>query len=132
MQECKTKLLTHSKAVKQYKKEIVDIRKKLAAKPKEAAAAPAQNYSKGVVFRIQIGAYQGVDLQQYGEQSNFDVESAEGLQKFSIGAFRDYQQAEGLKQYLQEMGVKDAWIVSYKDGVRVNINEATGTAATAN
>ena len=108
------------------------MRKQLAEKPKQTPVDPAQNYSKGVVFRIQIGAYQGVDLQQYGEQSNFDVEKAEGLQKFSIGAFRDYQQAEGLKRYLQEMGVKDAWIVSYKDGVRVNINEATGTAATAN
>ncbi len=39
-----------------------------------------------------------------------------GEQKFTIGIFRDYWEADKFKKYMREMGVKDAWIVPYKDG----------------
>jgi len=46
-----------------------------------------------------------------------------GLQKISVGFFRDYWEADTLKKYLREMGVKDAWIVPFKDGKRVPIKD---------
>ncbi|MEM8893514.1 MAG: Ezrin/radixin/moesin family protein [Bacteroidota bacterium] len=79
----------------------------------------------GVVFKVQIGAYTNKeDLSKYSANStNFDAESENGVQKFTIGAFRDYWEADTFKKYLREMGVKDAWIVSFKDGSRVPIKD---------
>ena len=62
-------------------------------------------------------------MSKYDNSSNFGVENKDGLQKFTIGVFRDYWEADTFKKYLREMGVKDAWVVSYKDGVRVPIKE---------
>ncbi len=79
----------------------------------------------GVVFRVQIGAFRNKDLSKYFDNhENFAGETDEdGTQKFTIGQFRDYWEADTFKKYLREMGVKDAWIVPYKDGTRVDIKE---------
>ncbi|MEQ8552637.1 MAG: Ezrin/radixin/moesin family protein [Cyclobacteriaceae bacterium] len=99
----------------------------------EASSKPAQpvnadkggiNESVGVVFKVQIGAYNQKDLSKYGDKAkNFSQETEDGLNKFTVGAFRDYWEADTFKKYLREMGVKDAFIVSYKDGQRVDIKE---------
>jgi hypothetical protein len=95
------------------------------AKLKEAPAATSMDFSKGVVFKVQIGAFKNKDLSKYFENNpNFGGEAAEkGEQKFTIGIFRDYWEADTFKKYMREMGVKDAWIVPYKDGVRVDIKD---------
>jgi len=91
-------------------------------------AAPVVNtmdYSKGVVFKVQIGAFTNKDLSKYFENNpNFSGEVKEGdPQKVTIGIFRDYWEADTFKKYLREMGVKDAWIVPYKDSQRVEIKD---------
>ena len=43
--------------------------------------------------------------------------------RYTLGEFRDYWEADKFKKYLREMGVKDAWIVPYKDGKRVPIKD---------
>jgi len=92
------------------------------------AAPPVVNkmdYSKGVVFKVQIGAFKNKDLAKYFENNpNFSGEVKEGEpQKVTIGIFRDYWEADTFKKYLREMGVKDAWIVPYKDSQRVEIKD---------
>ncbi len=92
------------------------------------AAPPAPNpmdFSKGVVFKVQIGAFKNKDLSKYFDNNpNFSGEVKEGdPQRVTIGIFRDYWQADTFKKYLREMGVKDAWIVPYKDGTRVEIKD---------
>jgi len=89
---------------------------------------PAPNpldFSKGVVFKVQIGAFKNKDLAKYFDNNpNFGGEATEkGEQKFTIGVFRDYWDADKFKKYLREMGVKDAWIVPFKDGQRVEIKD---------
>lgn len=80
--------------------------------------------SKGIVFKVQLGAYgKKEDLSKYDSSPNFGAESADGLQKYTIGVFRDYWEADNFKKHLRTMGVKDAWVVSYKDGVRVPIKD---------
>ncbi|MDE0471730.1 MAG: Ezrin/radixin/moesin family protein [Ekhidna sp.] len=79
--------------------------------------------SRGVVFKVQLGAFRQKDLQQYDTSSNFSAENEDGLQKYTIGVFKDYYQADKFKKYLREMGVKDAWVVSYRDGQRVPTRE---------
>ena len=92
-----------------------------AAPPK----ADPTDYTTGVVFRVQIGAFKNKDLSKYFENNpNFGGEAAEsGEQKVTIGIFRDYWAADEFKKYLREMGVKDAWIVPYRDGQRVDIKD---------
>ncbi|HEX5171065.1 MAG TPA: Ezrin/radixin/moesin family protein [Cyclobacteriaceae bacterium] len=83
------------------------------------------DYSKGIVFKVQIGAFRNKDLSKYFENNpNFGGEKGEdGAQRYTIGVFRDYWEADTFKKYMREMGVKDAWIVPYKDGVRVEIKD---------
>jgi len=83
------------------------------------------DFSRGVIFKVQIGAFKNKDLSKYfNNNPNFGGEAAEkGEQKFTIGIFRDYWDADKFKKYMREMGVKDAWIVPYKDGVRVEIKD---------
>ncbi|NMM47103.1 Ezrin/radixin/moesin family protein [Marinigracilibium pacificum] len=87
----------------------------------------ASGYSmdeSGVVFKVQVGAFKNKDLSKYFENHpNFGGETEDGLQKITLGQFRDYWEADTFKKYLREMGVKDAWIVAYKDGNRVPLKD---------
>lgn len=104
-------------------------KEKVAAKP--AAMESGEKMIDGVVFKVQIGAFRNKDLSKYFENNeNFGGETADGTQKITIGQFRDYWEADTFKKYMREMGVKDAWIVPYKDGVRVEIKDVLeGVAA---
>ena len=81
--------------------------------------------SKGVLFKVQIGAFRNKDLSKYfGASENFGGEvDSDGTQRYTLGNFKDYWQADKFKKYLREMGVKDAWIVPYKDGRRVPMKD---------
>ena len=83
------------------------------------------DFSRGVVFKVQIGAFRNKDLAKYFDNNpNFGGEKGEdGAQRYTIGVFRDYWEADTFKKYMREMGVKDAWIVPYNDGVRVEIKD---------
>jgi chromosome segregation ATPase len=103
-----------------------------AAKRKisEMSAAPKpkpvdnDNYEEGVVFKVQVGAFKNNDLSEYADtQEEFNMDTDGELQKYTLGVFRDYWEADKFKKYLRKMGVKEAWIVSYQDGVRVPIKD---------
>jgi hypothetical protein len=81
--------------------------------------------TQGVIFKVQIGNFKNKDLSKYFENNpNFSGEvDTDGTKKYTLGNFADYWEADRFKKYLREMGVKDAWIVSYKDGKRVPIKE---------
>jgi hypothetical protein len=80
---------------------------------------------KGVVFKLQVGAFEKVKLpEDLNDAKNLATEDKSNVQKILLGKFRDYDMAKKFQGYLKEMGLKDAWIVSYKDGVRVPIEEA--------
>lgn len=95
------------------------------AQMKETPVINPMDFSKGVVFKVQIGAFKNKDLAKYFENNpNFGGEVKEGEpQKITIGIFRDYWEADTFKKYMREMGVKDAWIVPYRDGTRVEIKD---------
>lgn len=95
------------------------------AQLKENPVINPMDFSKGVVFKVQIGAFKNKDLAKYFENNpNFGGEVKEGEpQKITIGIFRDYWEADTFKKYMREMGVKDAWIVPYRDGQRVEIKD---------
>lgn len=82
-------------------------------------------YKGGVIFKVQIGAFKNKDLSKYFENNkNFSGDiDADGVKKYTLGYFNDYWEADNFKKYLREMGVKDAWIVAYKNGQRVNLRD---------
>jgi hypothetical protein len=81
--------------------------------------------SKGVVYKVQIGSFKNKDLSKYFDNNpNFSGEiDSDGTKKYTLGVFGDYWEADKFKKALREMGVKDAWVVAYKDGKRVNIKD---------
>ncbi|MBY0434703.1 MAG: Ezrin/radixin/moesin family protein [Cyclobacteriaceae bacterium] len=86
------------------------------------------DFSKGVVFKVQVGAFKNKDLSKYFDNNpNFGGEAADkdgnDPQRITIGIFRDYWEADTFKKYMRDMGVKDAWIVPYRDGQRVEIKD---------
>lgn len=79
----------------------------------------------GLVYRVQIGAYVFYEMSNPPDQGgDFVAERADGFNKYVIGSFREYDEAQAFKDELQKMGMNDAWVVPYIDGVRVTINEA--------
>lgn len=117
--------------------ELTNLRSQLSAsraeiaqlKSSPAAAAPVNpmDFSKGVIFKVQIGAFKNKDLSKYFENNpNFGGEAAKAegeAQRLTIGVFRDYWEADTFKKYMREMGVKDAWIAPYRDGQRVEMKD---------
>jgi cell division protein FtsN len=79
----------------------------------------------GTWFKVQVGAFENIDMSEYFKNNpNFSGEQTEeGLQRITLGRFRDYWEADRFKKTLRKMGVKEAWIVPYKEGVRVPLKE---------
>lgn len=115
--------------IAQYQDQVSGLRKDLAAAKKasakpasDAGASVSQVDTKGVIFKVQIGAFKKKDLSKFSQNNPaFNTDSKDGLMKYSVGTFRDYWEADTFKKYLREVGVKDAFIVSFKDGKSVSI-----------
>ena len=124
--ELETQLSDRAAEVDKVKTQLQESDKKATeamAAAKSDVGAPLN--SKGVVFKVQVGAFKNKDLTKYFQNSkNFsgDVD-ADGTKKYTLGFFGDYWEAENFKKYLREMGVKDAWIVAYKNGGRVELKD---------
>lgn len=118
-----------------YQQQVSDLRDELSkaqtqAKPQNVATRSTGGNveeSKGIVFKVQLGAFRQKDLKEYENSPNFSAEDENGLQKFTLGVFRDYYKADKFKKHLRSMGVKEAWIVSYRDGQRVPIKDVLGS-----
>lgn len=137
------KLITSEKKLSNLKAQIDEMRSEIAVTERrnemlekqvaslEALSAPkkaqpkSQEVLKGVVFRVQIGGFKKRNLLEYNEEDNLiRVETnANGIQEISLGVFRNYKKAQVFKKHLREMGLKDAWIVPYKDGERVLLKD---------
>ncbi len=87
------------------------------------ATTAVDDYTKGIVYRVQIGAFRNPKLKSLQTTGQFWVEDGDGTKKYTIANFRDYWEANTFKKYMRKMGVKDAWIVAYEDDQRKNIKE---------
>lgn len=87
--------------------------------------AKEDNTPRGLIFKVQIGAFEKFNINQYlNETENFEGESADGLNKYTIGNFRDPNLADAFRLDIRKMGIKDAWLVPYRDGIRITMTEA--------
>lgn len=113
--------------ISRMRSELTSVKAELA-QLKENPVINPMDFSKGVVFKVQVGAFKNKDLSKYFDNNpNFGGEAAgkdsTDPQRITIGIFRDYWEADTFKKYMRDMGVKDAWIVPYKDGARVEIKD---------
>lgn len=81
-------------------------------------------WQKGIVFKVQLAAFDEFDLRDLTENgSDLKIIDEEGYIKYVLGQFRDYKMADQFKKKLRKIGVKEAWIVPYKDGQRVPLKD---------
>ncbi|MEM7297980.1 MAG: SPOR domain-containing protein [Bacteroidota bacterium] len=117
-------ILTYQSQVGDLREELSRVQSQQQEQPAQPTGNVAVQDTKGVVFKVQLGAFKKKeDLSQYNNSQNFSAEVQDGLQKVSVGAFRDYWEADKLKKFLREMGAKEAFIVSYRDGQRVPLKD---------
>lgn len=80
----------------------------------------------GLVYKVQLGAFVHFDINKYLKETdkNFEGETQDGMNKYTMGNFRDKMVAETFKEDIRKMGIPDAWIVPHIDGTRVTMEEA--------
>lgn len=86
--------------------------------------AQTNDWDNGVVFKVQLAAFDDFDLRDLTENgSDLKIIDQDGYIKYILGQFRDYDMADKFKKKLRKLGVKEAWIVPYKDGQRVPLKD---------
>jgi hypothetical protein len=75
---------------------------------------------------VQIGAYTKfkIDDKLTNTESNFSGETVDGMNKYLIGRFRSFELCEQFRKSIVKLGIKDAWVTAYNDGVRITVTEA--------
>jgi len=85
-----------------------------------------------IEFRVQIGAYSNevpidvIDL--LISVSNTGIKkynSEQGLTAYTAGSFKNYNEAENLKNSIVNEGIPDAFVVAFSNDRRISIQEAT-------
>jgi len=99
----------------------------------DSKTIPMVKGDTGVVFKVQIGAFKEqvpieiankfLLLSKRGVK-NFKDEN--GLTVFTIGCVRNYDDAQFLKEEAAAKGIPDAFILAYKNGLKISVAEAKG------
>ena len=89
--------------------------------------SPANKMSEGVIFKVQIAASaRSLEL----TKANFEglkgvsVQKGEKLYRYFYGEASQYKAAKRLKQKANKAGYEHAFLVAFKDGVKINISDA--------
>lgn len=95
---------------------------------KDGGNTPPSVDMKGVVFRVQIGAYSKklstVIFKNAGQV--IEMKTEDGLYKYSSGSFTTVQDAMKERDELVKKGYKGAFVVAYKDNKRVPLSSVSG------
>lgn len=79
----------------------------------------------GLVFKVQIGAFRLFDMRKYAQDNPFfETEALGDINRYTVGRFRSLELAEAFQKDLKRLGIRDAWVVPFKDGVRITMKEA--------
>lgn len=143
LNECKTELEKSQSIVQQPsnnqgKKEEPSLASASEVKTPKGTVTPSQDMAfkssqadKGVVFKIQLGAYKNYDLiKKLSNEEGIIQEIDNGLFKYTLGTYRTVAEAKELQNEIRKMGIADAWVVSYIDGKRVHIKDALNATKT--
>lgn len=79
---------------------------------------------QGLAFKIQLGAYNTNITGIFADNKVLQSESVEGKNKYVIGYFADFTAAKQAEKDFKKLGVRDAWLVPYKNGARISDEDA--------
>ncbi|WP_024771883.1 SPOR domain-containing protein [Aquimarina macrocephali] len=78
-----------------------------------------------LVYAVQIGAFESIDLSMYSENFvNFRQIKSGGYNKYALGNFETLNEAKKFRRQLVRLGFRNAFIASYQNGERLQIEEA--------
>ncbi|TAD98147.1 MAG: hypothetical protein EAZ97_11290 [Bacteroidetes bacterium] len=92
----------------------------------DVAANPEHN--QGKVFKVQIGVVKKINGEVFEEGKNYSIEKdTDGRLVYTLGNFRDFQEAKKFQEQLKKVGLKETHIVLYNDNVRNDIQDVQKT-----
>lgn len=93
--------------------------------PPQVPSTTPQTSSSGVVFRVQAGAFtKGRVPQNILSMPDVTLEDSGNVQKALVGNYATVAEARARASQLKGQGIDGAFVVAYKNGVRVSIDEA--------
>lgn len=104
---------------------VVDDKKNKKDKKKLEDGSP--KLEEGVVFKIQIATSSiktELKPENFSGLDGVDLYEAGGLYRYTYGKEKNMGDANSLQLQLKDKGFKDAFIVAFKDGIRIPISEA--------
>jgi hypothetical protein len=73
----------------------------------------------GTVYQVQMGYYQYLDLVSFNEKlKTIKAEEVDGAKRYVIGHFENVMDAIQFSNDIKKLGIKDAFVSQYEDGVR--------------
>ncbi len=98
---------------------------------KEPAEQPPVVTSAGVVFKVQIATSSkriGLDPGNFKGLTGVEEHKGAGLYKYTVGNEPDLEAARRRQQECKDKGIEGAFIVAFKDGERIDLQEAVKLA----
>ena len=81
---------------------------------------------EGIIFKVQIGAFRNpIPGETFSDMSPVMSEDAgNGLTRYTAGLFTSFDHAFVAKDKVRDRGYRDAFVVAYRNGVRIPLGEA--------
>ena len=80
---------------------------------------PSTTLPEGTVYQVQMGFYEYLDLSSFNERLKLvKAENIDGAKRYVIGHFENVMDALQFTNDMKILGVKDAFVSQYIDGVR--------------
>lgn len=79
---------------------------------------------QGLAFKIQLGAYNASVVNTFTDNKMLQSETVEGKNKYVIGYFKDFADAKQAEKDFKKLGIRDTWLVPYKNGARISDADA--------
>lgn len=97
---------------------------------REEAIPMDMELPKGIVFKVQIGAFRNaVPQEAFSDMTPVMGETVgNGLVRYTAGLFTGFDQAARAKDQVRDRGYRDAFVVAYRDGQRIPLGEAMRAA----
>lgn len=74
---------------------------------------------EGVVYQVQLGLYERLDLKSFNREGlTVRAEEQQGAKRYVVGFFRNLDDAKRFNKDVQKLGIKDAFVSKYVDGVK--------------
>lgn len=80
----------------------------------------------GIVYKVQVGAFRNpIPQDHFNRFAPLAGERlANGITRYTAGIFIGFNDANVAKNSIRQMGYSDAFVVAYRDGKRISLNEA--------